>query len=651
MILFYFQLFAYFKNVSLLSCFLGLGIGFTMADKKYLTTLMFFPLLSLQIIPMHLIRQLVPELTPYLQNPVSEQLAFGLSSPGKLLHLLTAYGFLVLVFAFNAICFIPLGQIISRLMMKKNELISYSWNLAGSILGIVIFYFLSFLCTPPSVWILFGILMFIPLIYKNTFTLIISSSSALIMVAITGITFQINQFDIYSPYQYLSLCVTKKPPLILCANNTYHQRLIDIKKTDLIQYDLPYLFKNDTEQILIVGSGTGNDVASALKHMAGEIDAVEIDPVILNFGKMLHPDSPYQSGRVKVITGDARYYIKNTDKKYDLIVYGLLDSHTLLSGMSAVRLDSYVYTVEAFREARSRLKNGGIISLSFAVLTPEIGRKLYIMLEEAFDGQKPLVYQTGYDASCLFLTGEGIEEYKKTFVKPSALNDVTEFFSDSKIMADKSTDDWPFLYMPVRKYPFSYVIMVILLLIISVIFIFQYCPDINHGFSGSCFFLGAGFMLVETKGITELALVYGSNWLVIGIVILFIIIMAFLANLLVIKKITPPVPVTYSLLFISLIAGLTIHSLNLITSVPWLNTILVTVILTIPLFFSGFAFSFELKKSSSVPVSLSSNLLGAMLGGFLEYNSMYFGFHALYFLALAMYGLAFICSMRDLKKT
>ena len=49
---------------------------------------------------------------------------------------------------------------------------------------------------------------------------------------------------------------------------------------------------------------------------------------------------------------------------------------------------------------------------------------------------------------------------------------------------------------------------------------------------------------------------------------------------------------------------------------------------------------------ASVAVALSSNLLGAMLGGFLEYNSMYFGFRSLYFLAIAMYLLAFAGSLR-----
>jgi hypothetical protein len=74
-----------------------------------------------------------------------------------------------------------------------------------------------------------------------------------------------------------------------------------------------------------------------------------------------------------------------------------------------------------------------------------------------------------------------------------------------------------------------------------------------------------------------------------------------------------------------------------------------TFVLTLPLFFSGFAFSSELKKSASVAIALSSNLLGAMLGGFLEYNSMYFGYRSLYILALIMYGLAFWGSLRGRK--
>ena len=64
-------------------------------------------------------------------------------------HILTVYGFLGAVFAFNALCFIPLGHLASRLMTRQPKLKSYSWNLTGSLLGILLFYCVSFLWAPP----------------------------------------------------------------------------------------------------------------------------------------------------------------------------------------------------------------------------------------------------------------------------------------------------------------------------------------------------------------------------------------------------------------------------------------------------------------------------------------------------------------------
>jgi hypothetical protein len=153
-------------------------------------------------------------------------------------------------------------------------------------------------------------------------------------------------------------------------------------------------------------------------------------------------------------------------------------------------------------------------------------------------------------------------------------------------------------------------------------------------------------MLVETKGITELALVYGSTWVVVGAVIAAILTMAFFANLVVIRWGAPRPVVTYGLLLASLALGLFINREAVASLGPGTSRLVLTGILTLPLFFSGFAFSTELKRAPSVAVALSSNLLGAMLGGFLEYNSMYFGFRSLYLLAGAMYLLAFLDSTR-----
>jgi hypothetical protein len=81
------------------------------------------------------------------------------------------------------------------------------------------------------------------------------------------------------------------------------------------------------------------------------------------------------------------------------------------------------------------------------------------------------------------------------------------------------------------------------------------------------------------------------------------------------------------------------------TGGAWTTRLLRTGIITLPLFFAGLAFSTELRRSVSVGVALSSNLLGAMLGGCLEYNAMYFGYRSLYVVALVIYALALVTSV------
>ncbi len=647
----YFQLFAYFKNVSLLSCFLGLGIGYTLGSRRPLATPLVLPLVALLSGVLYLLRY--HPVAAQLQTPVSEQLGLGIDIVQTVSRVVAVYGFLAAVFALNALCFVPLGHLASRLMLRTEKLVSYSWNLAGSLGGILLFNLLSFLWAPPSVWFLAVTLLLLPFMTGRMNTMVPTAVAGVVIVALLGVSFQPNQWDVYSPYQVLTLTVKGNRPPEVRVNNVYYQRLLSMSQGSRAvsapsgwtsHYAVPYQFKPDPESVLILGSGTGNDVSAALRFGAQEIDAVEIDPAIVRFGELLHPDSPYAAANVNVVVNDARAFVRRTDKKYDLIVYGLLDSHTLLSGQGGVRLDSYVYTVEAFREARGRLNEGGVIALTFTVINAELGRKLYLMLEQAFDGEAPVVYRTVYDQGYTFVIGEDVAE-PVTAVAGEIVRRST-MFEREEIQADVSTDDWPFFYMPVRRYPLTYVAMVGLLLVLSLVMIRQFTPDARGSWSAPCFFLGAGFMLVETKGITELALVYGSTWVVVGSVIAGILIMAFLANLVVIRFGAPRPAVVYALLGASLLVGMFLATADLSAMPDWAVRVFLTGLLTLPLFFSGFAFSSEVKRTKSVAVALSSNLFGAMLGGFLEYNSMYFGFRSLYLLALAMYFLAFVTSVR-----
>ena len=133
------------------------------------------------------------------------------------------------------------------------------------------------------------------------------------------------------------------------------------------------------------------------------IDAVEIDPVIAYIGKRYHPENPYLKENVNLFINDARSFIKNNKSKYDAIIYGLLDSQTNLSSKGGIRLDSYVYTIEAFEEAKKSLKKEGVIYISFFVQTPELGYKLFKMLEKTFLA-KPLVLKSEVNDRYIFIS-------------------------------------------------------------------------------------------------------------------------------------------------------------------------------------------------------------------------------------------------------
>jgi spermidine synthase len=452
---------------------------------------------------------------------------------------------------------------------------------------------------------------------------------------------------IYSPYQLLERGPGREGLPLIQAAGTYHQRLHDLspraqagfpeRRVVAGYYEFPYRLRPGARRVAVVGAGTGNDVAAALRGGVGHVDAVEIDPAILYFGKLYHPERPYADARVTAIVNDARTFLRSTSNTYDLIVYGLLDSHTLLSHTSSVRLDSYVYTVEALREARARLAPGGVLSLTFAVISPELGRKIYLMMQEAFDGRPPVAVDAQYETAVVFVQSkEGDLRLNPALLASTGFVEKSAFLANPAIRADVSTDDWPFFYMPQRVYPRSYLWAVGLVLALSLALYSAFIGTRPRRGGLAFFFLGAGFMLVETKGITELGLAFGNTWQVIGIVIAAILVMAWLANWIAARRPVRRPLVPWALLLLSLGLGLVFVRAGGVESTVagrWTAVIL----LTCPLFFSGLVFSTLLSRTAEASSALGMNLLGAMAGGVLEYNSMYFGFQSLYWMAAALY--------------
>ena len=172
-------------------------------------------------------------------------------------------------------------------------------------------------------------------------------------------------------------------------------------------YNLTYdsIKGHKLDDVLVIGAGGGNDVAVALNRGAKHVDAVEIDPRLYDLGKSHHPDHPYSDPRVTAHIGDGRAFLENTDKKYDLIVLALPDSLTLVSGNSALRLESFLFTKEAFEAARDRLKPGGVFSLYNYYRTKWLIDRYAGTAEEVF-GTEPCVLGLGPKADLAVLVVE-----------------------------------------------------------------------------------------------------------------------------------------------------------------------------------------------------------------------------------------------------
>lgn len=663
-----FELFALYKNLGLLACFAGLGLGYSLSARDRLPLFATVPLLAWQMLLLVVLRHGLPgapiETNGYswrvqslLATPFPEQRNIGFATAQSAAQFIAAYAFLSVLFVLSALAFLPVGQLCGRLMARRPQLRAYALNLVGSLAGVVLLLAASALWTPPLVW--FAPLFALLLVFQAFDRRVLLAGAGAVLAATVVLAWPVSfQWErIYSPYQVIEHGPGERGLTVIRAAGHYYQKVHDLsaqaqassdeRRHVGFYYELPYRVHGTPGRVAILGAGTGNDVAAALRVGAEHVDAIEIDPVILRLGALYHPERPYDDPRVRGIVNDARTYLRTTPETYDLIVYGLLDSHTLLSHASSVRLESFVYTVEGLREARARLKEDGLLSLSFAVVSREIGRKIYLMMTEAFDGRPPLCLRGAYDGSVIFLQRKngGVTVPASLTLNRREGFWPMERFEDASIKADVSTDDWPFLYIAARVYPRSYLFMGLLVIGLTALLVRNFTGERPAFSQAVFFFLGAGFMLVETKAITELGLTFGNTWHVIGISIAGILAMAFLATVAVSRWRIQRVAVPFLLLLASLGLGWWVSRAGGFapTAAGKLGAV---ALLSLPILFSGILFARFLDTGVEIGAAMAVNLLGAMVGGLLEYNAMYFGFRFLYGLAAALYACAFVLAWR-----
>ncbi|MCR4280033.1 MAG: hypothetical protein NUV82_01250 [Candidatus Komeilibacteria bacterium] len=654
------RIFAYFSNLLLLGIFIGSGAGMLIKKKIPLS----LATILLTIVTLTVIFGWLNNITDLLA-PMNESFLWfqnmSGSSAAALLGLLLT---LALFFAVTAI-FLPLGQKLGELFDDTKKIIAvYSFNVIASLAGMWAFQGLSVYKISIYAGIIAAIVLIFLLTQEKRQRLIMAICCALTVGGIYYSWQTTPHTTVWSPYQKLSIFALPErelqpPGYMLQVNNVGYMGLLDLSNDykDTLrqklsrynvsptllkygdQYELPFVLKPDSSRVLIVGAGGGNDVAAAVRHNVPNIDAVEIDPDIISLGRLYHPEKPYDSTSVKVYNDDGRAFFKQTREKYDLVIMGLADSHTLTSSLTNVRLDHYLYTEEAFQEIKDILTPDGLVFLSFDVRRDWIGQRLQKGLTTTF-GQSLLVYNMqdipyfGW-GGIVFIAGPGADEVRNRLASDKKLGDfltprVTSFESNINSL----TDDWPYLYLDTPRLPRLHLWIAAFLLLIMLLLKTAY--PLHGRFAWDFFFLGAGFLLYEFQNISKISLLFGNTWQTNLFTITFILIFILLANLIQAKK-----PLSLRGAYIGLFITLAMQFFVPLASINALPTLLkVTAglaFLNLPFLFSGIIFIEKLKRTSAKAAAFASNLIGAAVGGMLEILSFLTGIHSLLTLSIILY--------------
>jgi hypothetical protein len=220
----------------------------------------------------------------------------------------------------------------------------------------------------------------------------------------------------------------------------------------------------------------------------------------------------------------------------------------------------------------------------------------------------------------------------------------------SAAAATPATDDYPFLYLRERGIPGFYLLTLGLILLAS-LGLTQWAAGGLRPMGGylDLFFMGMAFLLLETKSVVQFALLFGTTWFVNGLVFAGIL-LSVLAAIEVARRFSLPRPVNlYLVLAASLGLAWLIPPDALLQLDPGPRFVAATLVSFAPIFVANLVFAQRFREVGKSNVAFGANLLGAMVGGVLEYMALLTGYQALLLVVAGLYGLAFITGRAHLR--
>jgi len=626
---------SYFSNLILLASFLGIGLGFLRARKprdlgRYAPVAILVLIAFIFFFPAR------------IEGSSSELIFFTEVTPTGLPTWVT----LPLVFLVVAFAMTLLGEITGRAFLAFTALDAYRWDIVGSLSGTLFFTLVAFLRSPSWIWPTVMLIALV-LLYGKALPAVswLAAVGIVVLLVIESLTPGVS----WSPYYKVTTQdVTDTGPAPYTAiqvNGIPHQNVLDAEKRLELEplYGKPYerAVDNPLRDALVIGAGTGTDVALALARGAQHVDAVEIDPRIQQIGIEKNPNQPYADPRVTTYIDDGRAFLSRTDREYDLILFALPDSLTLVSGASQLRLESYLFTRESIQEAYDHLSPDGVFAMYNYYREDWLINRLAGTVEEVF-GHAPCIDRfTAVQSLAVMAIGKSPD------------NAVCDQTWEREVIAAAgeeipapSADDRPFLYLKEASIPQLYLILIGLILAVSLIAIRVVGGPLRQmrGYA-DLFLMGMAFLLLETRSITTFALLFGTTWLVNALVFAGVLLAVLLA-IEVTRRFSPRRPWVVAALFTSLaIAWLVPNAWLLSLPVP-LRLLVAVALAFAPIFCANLYFTSRFKEAANPTAAFAANLFGAMIGGCLEYLSLLTGYRFLLVVAAVIYLAAVLVGRR-----
>ena len=548
---------------------------------------------------------------------------------------------LAIIFVLTVATLTALAQEVATTFARFQPLEAYRLDVVGSLTGIAAFAALSFLRLPPLGWGLVGAAVFVVLLGRRAPLHRRWPALALgALVVLLGAESFVGSFQ-WSPYYKVHTTDVAGGLVRVEVNNTPLQTALPVEEIRRSSqfYLYPYTYAGSRDDVLVIGAGTGNDVAVALAQGAKRVDAVEIDPALMQLGRDRHPDRPYSDPRVTTHVDDGRAFMERTDRRYDLILLALPDSATIVTGQSALRLENYLFTTQALEQARSLLKTDGTFAM-------------YNYYEPWLLDRYANTVRTVYDTAPCVQLGPSYgprQQAVLTLRKDASTGGCTTTWSPRVTALEPSVDDRPFPYLGSRTIPSFYLWMLGLVLLASVVAVRAVAGPLRTMRPyADLFFMGAAFLLLETKNVVQFALLFGTTWAVNAAVFAGVL-LSVLAAIEVARRITIRRPVLLYAALLAALAAAWVIPQDALLDLSLVPRFLAGVTIAfLPIFIANLLFAVRFKGAGSSTTAFGANLLGAMVGGALEYLALILGFNALLVVVALLYGLALLTGYRHL---